>query len=65
VRSGTEAPRAKVETANAALRDLEELARESQSPLDRLEGALHPWTSYVIVPIFALANAGVELSGGA
>jgi len=44
---------------------LEELARESQSPLERLEGALHPWTSYVIVPIFALANAGVELSGSA
>ncbi len=53
------------ELAEASLRDLEELARESQSPLERLEGALHPWTSYVIVPIFALANAGVELSGSA
>ena len=50
---------------NAALRDLEELARETQPILDRLEHALHPWTSYVIVPIFALANAGIELSGGA
>jgi NhaA family Na+:H+ antiporter len=53
------------EERNVALRDLEELARESQPVLDRLEHALHPWTSYVIVPIFALANAGVELSGGA
>ena len=53
------------ELAEASLRDLEELARESQSPLERLEGALHPWTSYVIVPVFALANAGVELSGDA
>ncbi len=50
---------------NAALRDLEELARESQPVLDRLEHALHPWTSFVIVPIFALANAGVYLGGGA
>lgn len=53
------------EDRNAALRELEELARESQPVLDRLEHALHPWTSYVIVPIFALANAGIELSGGA
>jgi Na+:H+ antiporter, NhaA family len=29
----------------------------------RLVHALHPWTSFVIVPLFALANAGVELSG--
>ena len=28
----------------------------------RLEDALHPWTSYVVVPVFALANAGVVLS---
>jgi NhaA family Na+:H+ antiporter len=53
------------ERKNAALRDLEELSRESQSVLDRLEHALHPWTSLVIIPVFALANAGVELSGGA
>jgi Na+/H+ antiporter NhaA len=35
------------------------------SPNERLQAALHPWTSYVIVPLFALANAGVELSGDA
>jgi NhaA family Na+:H+ antiporter len=29
--------------------------------LDRLEHALHPWTSFLIVPVFALANAGVAL----
>jgi len=53
------------ETRQAALRELEELSRESQPVLDRLEHALHPWTSYVIVPIFALANAGVDLGGDA
>jgi NhaA family Na+:H+ antiporter len=38
------------------------LSREAVSPLSRVEAALHPWTSYVIVPLFALANAGIELS---
>jgi len=40
-------------------------AREAVSPLDRLEHALHGWVGFVIMPIFALANAGVVLSGGA
>jgi Na+/H+ antiporter NhaA len=31
---------------------------------ERLQLVLHPWTSYVIVPLFALANAGVDLRGG-
>jgi Na+/H+ antiporter NhaA len=35
----------------------------SISPNDRLQGIFHPWTSYVIVPLFALANAGVQISG--
>jgi NhaA family Na+:H+ antiporter len=51
------------ELGRSALRELEELARESRPVLDRLEHALHPWTSYLIIPVFALANAGVELSG--
>jgi Na+/H+ antiporter NhaA len=36
----------------------------SMSPNDRLQHSLHPWTSYVIVPLFALANAGLDLRGG-
>ncbi len=35
------------------------------SPNERLQETLHPWTSYVIVPLFALANAGVDLRHGA
>jgi Na+/H+ antiporter NhaA len=31
---------------------------------ERLQAVLHPWTSYVVVPVFALANAGVDLRGG-
>ena len=33
------------------------------SPNERLQYSLHPWTSYVIVPLFALANAGVHMTG--
>lgn len=35
------------------------LSREAVSPLARLQHAIHPWTSFAIVPLFALANAGV------
>ncbi len=34
------------------------------SPNERLQAIYHPWTSYVVVPLFALANAGVDLGGG-
>lgn len=33
------------------------------SPLHRLEHALHPWVAYAIVPLFGFANAGVSLAG--
>ena len=33
------------------------------SPNDRLQQLFHPWTSYVIVPLFALANIGIPISG--
>jgi len=33
-------------------------------PLTSLEHALHPWVSFAILPVFALANAGVPLAGG-
>ena len=41
------------------------LSREAVSPLARAEAGLHPWTSYLIVPLFALANAGLALGGDA
>jgi Na+:H+ antiporter, NhaA family len=44
-----------------ALNELITLSAESQPPLDRLEHRLLPWTSFVIVPIFALSNAGVRV----
>ncbi len=36
-------------------------ASEGVSPLSRLEHALHPWVSFLIMPLFALANAGVAV----
>ena len=37
-------------------------ARETLSPIERLEIALHPWVGFVIMPVFAFANAGVPLT---
>jgi Na+:H+ antiporter, NhaA family len=47
------------------LSDLATAAKEATSPLERLEHGLHPWVAFGIMPIFALANAGVHLSGDA
>ena len=40
-----------------------DVVRTAISPNDRLAQLFHPWTSYVIVPLFALANAGIALDG--
>jgi Na+/H+ antiporter NhaA len=40
-----------------------EVVRTAISPNDRLQQLYHPWASYVIVPLFALANAGIAISG--
>jgi NhaA family Na+:H+ antiporter len=37
-------------------------AREALSPVERLEASLHPWVAFGIMPLFALANAGVPFS---
>jgi NhaA family Na+:H+ antiporter len=39
--------------------------REARSPAESLIHDLHPWVAFGIMPVFALANAGVSLSGGA
>ena len=50
--------------ADAALGEMEHLVQQTEAPLERLERLLHPWTSYVILPAFALANAGIHFTGG-
>ncbi|HET7300661.1 MAG TPA: Na+/H+ antiporter NhaA [Oleiagrimonas sp.] len=45
------------------LRQLRLAQREMQPPVVRVQAALHPWVSYGIMPLFALANAGIALGG--
>ncbi len=45
----------------AVVKEVQRLTRETISPLEYLETTLHPWSAYVIMPIFALANAGVPI----
>lgn len=47
----------------SALHEVEQIKRALQSPLQQFEHSLHPWVAYLIVPLFALANAGVSLGG--
>ena len=53
-----------LELAPADVAMLREAAREVVSPLQRLEDRLHPWVAFVIMPMFALANAGVVVNVG-
>jgi Na+/H+ antiporter NhaA len=69
------APRSELERATDLFRDFREqptpeLQRTARSGLasavslnERLQLLYHPWTSYVIVPLFALANAGIVING--
>jgi Na+:H+ antiporter, NhaA family len=52
------------EERQAALHALNHAAYKLEPPLHELEHALHPWVVFAIMPIFALANAGVPLDGG-
>ncbi|MGD9572198.1 MAG: Na+/H+ antiporter NhaA [Thermoleophilia bacterium] len=45
-------------------RRLSWLAREAVSPLTRVEHGLHLWSSFLVLPLFALANAGIVLDSG-
>jgi NhaA family Na+:H+ antiporter len=43
--------------------EIETLNEKAQTPLQKLEHALHPITAYFILPVFALSNAGVHIDG--
>lgn len=64
----TDAPHVEVlrnEQQRSVLQQLRVLARNTMSPVQRLEHALHPAVTFFIMPIFALCNAGVVLSADA
>ncbi|MDX1624166.1 MAG: Na+/H+ antiporter NhaA [Gemmatimonadota bacterium] len=46
-----------------AVHDLEAVSEHVATPLTRMEHGLLPWVSFVILPLFALANAGVQVGG--
>ena len=50
--------------SESALRELDALHDRIESPASRLHRAVEPWSSYVVLPLFALANAGVVWSSG-
>jgi Na+:H+ antiporter, NhaA family len=48
--------------AEATLTQMDQLLRGTDSIAERLERSIHPWVSFLILPLFALASAGVALS---
>ena len=51
------------ERQQSAIAALEEASERVQPPLHRLQHGLDPWVNFVIMPLFALANAGIPLTG--
>ncbi|RMH37927.1 MAG: Na+/H+ antiporter NhaA [Nitrospirae bacterium] len=51
------------EEQRAAILALESACRGALPPLSRIEHKLHPWVAFLIIPLFALANAGVDFRG--
>jgi len=49
-------------SAEATLTQLDQLFRDTDSIGERLERGVHPWVSFLVLPLFALASAGVTLS---
>jgi len=53
------------ELASGDMAILRDTAREAVAPLQRLIDRLHPWVGFAIMPLFALANAGIEVKPAA
>jgi len=49
------------ELNDGTLREIGRLSRETQAPLDRLEYRLVPWSSLLVIPLFAFANGGIPV----
>lgn len=61
LRAGLEG--ANFEEIEVEVANLERVLEDAQSPLHRLEHSLHPWVAFLVLPVFALFNAGVSLGG--
>jgi NhaA family Na+:H+ antiporter len=51
-----------VDEREADLEEIAEVASRQSAPLYRLEHAIHPWSAFLILPVFAFANAGVGIA---
>ena len=51
------------EEQHEIIQDIKTLCKDAETPLQKLENNLHPWVSFVIMPLFALANAGMVING--
>ena len=51
-----------IDEREAELEGIATAASRKSAPLYRLEHAIHPWSAYVILPVFAFANAGIEIA---
>ena len=45
--------------AHTIAEEIERLSRSMEGPMERLESTIHPWVSFLVLPVFALANAGI------
>lgn len=61
-RGGESVPVRATEAEQSAVLELEELCEQAQAPLRKMEHTLHNWIAFLIMPIFALANAGVVVA---
>ena len=52
------------EKAETIVEQIETLSRGTEGPMERLENMVHPWVSFVVLPLFALANAGIVFTSG-
>src|SRR5690606_6686442 len=61
--SHADTPKSDIQKLIAPARLLRQAQRELLPPVVRVGAALHPWVAYGVMPLFALANAGVRLEG--
>jgi NhaA family Na+:H+ antiporter len=57
------APRSEPDELLESVKSLRTAQREMLPPVVRVQAALHPWVAYGVMPLFALANAGVSIKG--
>lgn len=51
------------EEQHEIIQEIKSLCKDAETPLQKLENNLHPWVAFVIMPLFALANAGMVING--